>query len=132
VLVLDEPAEHLDPMAADDLTSDILGVTDDRSLVLITHRLAGLESVDEILVVEDGRVVERGPHDALIDRDGRYSRLWWDEMRTERYATDRLPTTPERFRHPQDAPAPATPTPTATATATPTTPHTRSDHRRDA
>jgi ABC-type dipeptide/oligopeptide/nickel transport system ATPase component len=48
--------------------------------VLITHRLAGLESVDEIMVMDRGRVVERGPHDALLDLGGTYARLWWDEM----------------------------------------------------
>ena len=106
VLVLDEPAEHLDPVAADALTADVLGVTDGRSLVLITHRLAGLESVDEILVMEEGRVVERGTHDVLIDQDGRYSRLWWEEMRTERYATDGAAETPPLHHHP--------PPPTAT------------------
>ena len=80
VLVLDEPGEHLDPPAADALTADVLSVTDGRSLVLITHRLAGLESVDEILVMEAGRVVEAGSHDALLRRGGRYSTLWWEEM----------------------------------------------------
>ena len=86
VLVLDEPAEHLDAAAADALTADVLTVTDGRSLVLITHCLAGLESVDEILVMDAGRIVERGTHDTLLDRGGRYSSLWWEEMRTERYA----------------------------------------------
>ncbi len=84
VLVLDEPAEHLDPGEADALTADLLDVSAGRSLVLITHRLAGLESVDEILVMDAGRVVERGTHDALLGQAGRYSALWWDEMRTER------------------------------------------------
>jgi len=80
VLVVDEPAEHLEPAAADALTAHLLDVTEGRSLVLITHRLAGLESVDEIVVLEAGQVVERGSHDSLLDRGGAYARLWWEEM----------------------------------------------------
>jgi ABC-type multidrug transport system fused ATPase/permease subunit len=86
ILVLDEPTEHLDPLGADALTSELLEVTDGRSLVLITHRLTGLESVDQILVMDDGTVVEQGTHDQLLAAGGRYSDLWWDEMRTVRYA----------------------------------------------
>ncbi len=87
VLVLDEPAEHLDMAAADALTADILESSGDRSLLLITHRLAGLESVDEILVLDSGSVLERGTHDALLAAGGRYTDLWWSEMRSERVAT---------------------------------------------
>jgi len=99
VLVLDEPAEHLDLAAADALTADLLEVTAGRSLVLITHRLAGLESVDEVLVMDDGRVVERGSHDVLLDAGGRYAELWWNEMRTRRYD---LPTGPDGTTSPTD------------------------------
>jgi len=81
LLILDEPAEHLDLLAADSLTADLLTVTDDRSLLLITHRLFGLETVDEILVMDAGRVVERGTHDQLLSRGRRYQKLWWEEMR---------------------------------------------------
>ena len=80
VLVLDEPGEHLEP-AADALTADLLTATEGHSLVLITHRLAGLESVDEVVMIDAGRVVERGSHDQLLELSGRYSNLWWDEMR---------------------------------------------------
>jgi ABC-type multidrug transport system fused ATPase/permease subunit len=96
VLVLDEPAEHLEPAAADALTADLLDVTDARSLVLITHRLAGLECVDEVIVMESGRAVQRGTHDELLGQAGRYSDLWWEEMRTERDA--RPPEEPAQHR----------------------------------
>ena len=56
------PGEHLEPAAADALTADLLGLTEGRSTLLITHRLTGLEQVDEIIVLDEGRVVERGTH----------------------------------------------------------------------
>ncbi|MDG9718565.1 thiol reductant ABC exporter subunit CydD [Streptomyces sp. DH24] len=60
VLVLDEPAEHLDLPTADALTADLLAATEGRTTVLITHRLAGLEDVDEVIVLDEGRVAQRG------------------------------------------------------------------------
>ncbi len=80
ILVLDEPAEHLDPAAADALTADLLALTEGRSTLFITHRLAGLEQVDEIIVLDGGRVVERGSHAELLSAGGRYAALWWDEL----------------------------------------------------
>ncbi|PWI16630.1 ABC transporter [Streptomyces sp. Act143] len=65
VLVLDEPAEHLDLPTADALTADLLAATQGRTTLLITHRLAGLEAVDEIVVLDEGRVVQRGSYAEL-------------------------------------------------------------------
>ena len=79
VLILDEPAEHLEPAAADALTEDVLRVTANRSAVLITHRLRGLDAVDEIVVLDRGVVAERGTHDQLLAQGGRYAGLWWEE-----------------------------------------------------
>ncbi|MFF9116295.1 thiol reductant ABC exporter subunit CydD [Streptomyces massasporeus] len=70
VLVLDEPAEHLDLPTADALTADLLAVTTGRTTLLITHRLAGLEAVDEVIVLDEGRVVQRGPYAELLAADG--------------------------------------------------------------
>ena len=80
ILVLDEPGEHLEPAAADSLTADLLTLTEGRSTLLITHRLTGLEQVDEIIVLDEGRVVERGTHRDLVTSGGRYAGLWWDEL----------------------------------------------------
>ncbi|MGW5903413.1 thiol reductant ABC exporter subunit CydD [Streptomyces althioticus] len=70
VLVLDEPAEHLDLPTADALTADLLAATEGRTTVLVTHRLAGLEAVDEVIVLDAGRVVQRGPFEELRVVDG--------------------------------------------------------------
>ncbi|MGW8399837.1 thiol reductant ABC exporter subunit CydD [Streptomyces lydicus] len=75
VLVLDEPAEHLDLATADALTADLLAATEGRTTVLITHRLTGLEAVDEVLVLDRGRVVQRGGHAELAAADGPFRRM---------------------------------------------------------
>ncbi|WP_062209624.1 thiol reductant ABC exporter subunit CydD [Streptomyces sp. NBRC 109706] len=75
VLVLDEPAEHLDLPTADALTRDLLAATKDRAAVLITHRLTGLEAVDEVLVLDAGRVVQRGDPATLAAVEGPFRAL---------------------------------------------------------
>ncbi|MFD9097893.1 thiol reductant ABC exporter subunit CydD [Streptomyces collinus] len=70
VLVLDEPAEHLDLPTADALTADLLAATEGRTTLLITHRLAGLDAVDEVVVLDAGRVVQRGPYAELAVVEG--------------------------------------------------------------
>ena len=76
VLILDEPGEHLDTLTADAIVADLLAVTCEKATLLITHRLAGLQEVDEVLVLDRGLVIERGTHAELLARDGRYAELW--------------------------------------------------------
>ncbi|WP_327736306.1 thiol reductant ABC exporter subunit CydD [Streptomyces nojiriensis] len=83
VLVLDEPAEHLDLATADALTADLLAATEGRTTVLITHRLAGLEAVDEVLVLDRGEVVQRGPYTELAAAEGPLRRLLERERATD-------------------------------------------------
>ncbi|MFE3016752.1 thiol reductant ABC exporter subunit CydD [Streptomyces sp. NPDC059256] len=89
VLVLDEPAEHLDLATADALTADLLAATEGRTArgsatVLITHRLRGLEEVDEIIVLAEGRVVQRGTHAELLSVDGPLLRMSERERAADR------------------------------------------------
>ncbi|MFV5991752.1 thiol reductant ABC exporter subunit CydD [Streptomyces sp. NPDC056231] len=85
VLVLDEPAEHLDLATADALTADLLAATRGRTTVLITHRLAGLEAVDEVVVMDAGRIVQRGPYADLEAVEGPLSRMLEREQETVRF-----------------------------------------------
>ncbi|MGW7068154.1 thiol reductant ABC exporter subunit CydD [Streptomyces sp. NPDC054855] len=75
VLVLDEPAEHLDLPTADALTDDLLVATEGRTTLLITHRLAGLDAVDEVIVLDAGQVVQRGVYADLVLVDGPLRRM---------------------------------------------------------
>ncbi|MEV0260468.1 thiol reductant ABC exporter subunit CydD [Streptomyces sp. NPDC050617] len=83
VLLLDEPAEHLDLPTADALTADLLAATEGRTTVLITHRLAGLDAVDEVVVLERGRVVQRGAYAELAAADGPFRGMLERERETE-------------------------------------------------
>ncbi|MFC7988511.1 thiol reductant ABC exporter subunit CydD [Streptomyces pilosus] len=89
VLVLDEPAEHLDLATADALTADLLAATEGRTTLLITHRLAGLDAVDEVVVLEAGRVVQRGPYAELVAADGPLRTMARREEETELLVTAR-------------------------------------------
>lgn len=76
VLILDEPTAHLDPATRRSLTVDLLAATAGRTTLLITHELDGLDQMDEIIVLDDGAVIERGTHQQLLGLAGRYRRMW--------------------------------------------------------
>ena len=76
VLILDEPTAHLDAANKQALLADLLAVAGERSLLLITHDLDGLDQLDEIVVLRDGQVAERGTHGELVARGGSYRAMW--------------------------------------------------------
>jgi ATP-binding cassette subfamily C protein CydC len=76
LMILDEPTAHLDPDSRRALTADILTATRGRATLLITHDLDGLDQVDEIVVLDRGRVVARGTHAELLRSGGLYHRMW--------------------------------------------------------
>ncbi|RBQ19256.1 thiol reductant ABC exporter subunit CydC [Spongiactinospora rosea] len=85
ILLLDEPAEALDETTADALMSDLLDATHGRTTLIVTHRLRGLDRVDEIIVLEEGRVTQRGPHSELLAQPGYYRDLWQSESLTSHH-----------------------------------------------
>lgn len=81
IFVLDEPAANLDAITAKKLMETLLAICAGRSLLWITHHLSSLHQVDEILVLQAGRVIERGQHSDLLKQGGLYARLWWLQNR---------------------------------------------------
>jgi ATP-binding cassette subfamily C protein CydCD len=76
IFLLDEPTANLDPLTERHLLDMLFTLTRSQSLLLITHRLVGLENMDEILVLDHGRINERGAHADLLALGGLYRRLW--------------------------------------------------------
>ncbi|MGE5576320.1 MAG: thiol reductant ABC exporter subunit CydC [Syntrophothermus sp.] len=76
ILILDEPTAGLDAVNEREVMKAVYRLMEGRSTLVITHRLAGLEIMDEILVLEAGRVVERGRQEELLRRDGLYRKMY--------------------------------------------------------
>jgi ATP-binding cassette subfamily B protein/ATP-binding cassette subfamily C protein len=76
LLIMDEPTAALDARAEYALFSSIRGHAQDRSVLLITHRLASVKHADRIYVLRDGRVIEQGVHADLLALGGQYAELF--------------------------------------------------------
>ncbi len=76
IMMLDEPTANLDPHTERQFLDTLFTQVRSKSLLLITHRLVGLENVDEILVLDHGRMIASGSHGQLLAMDGLYRRLW--------------------------------------------------------
>ena len=76
VVILDEATAHLDSTSEVAVQAALTEALDGRTAVVIAHRLSTVRAADQILVIEDGRVVERGTHAELLARGGRYEELY--------------------------------------------------------
>lgn len=75
ILILDEPTANLDPLTEKEVLKTLFAVMKQKTSLLITHRLIGLENVNEILVINHGQIVERGAHKQLMQTDSLYRHL---------------------------------------------------------
>ena len=82
-IILDEPSANLDPVSEYELNKAISETCTDRTVVFISHRLSTTRHADRILMLENGRVVESGTHDELMELDGKYAYMF--RLQSEKY-----------------------------------------------
>ena len=81
IVLLDEATSALDPQNEAAVVSGIRELTRDKTVLVVAHRLPTIRHADQILLLDRGRVVERGTHEELVDLDGRYADFWHQRNR---------------------------------------------------
>ncbi|MDA9101361.1 ABC transporter transmembrane domain-containing protein [Omnitrophica bacterium] len=76
ILILDEATSHLDTESEREVQTAIENLMQGRTVFVIAHRLSTIQRADRIIVVQDGRIIEQGTNDSLLQQDGAYKRLY--------------------------------------------------------
>lgn len=72
IIILDEATANVDPENEKELTEAIENLTRQKTIIMIAHRLKTVRNADQILVIDKGRIVQKGKHDELVAQDGIY------------------------------------------------------------
>lgn len=88
IILLDEATAALDTETEEHIQEALLTLAMGRTMLVIAHRLSTITMADQILVLHEGRVAERGSHQELLDMKGRYASMWRKQVRAQRAAEE--------------------------------------------
>ncbi len=88
IYIFDEATSNIDVESEEAILEQIRRLTETRTVILISHRLANVTGADRIYVMEKGRVAESGRHDALLAQGGVYAKLWQTQSALENYGKE--------------------------------------------
>ena len=87
IIILDEPTASLDPMAEQEIFNQFDRLRNNKTTVFVSHRLSSATIADQILVIENGCLIEKGSHTALMAQGGKYAELFTTQ--SKRYISER-------------------------------------------
>lgn len=85
VIILDEPSSALDPIAEYELNKAVTELSGDKTVIIISHRLSTTRFVDKIYMLEGGKIIEQGNHEALLKQNGGYAEMF--KAQAEKYVS---------------------------------------------
>lgn len=80
ILILDEATSALDSESEGEIIANLQDLYEDKTMIVISHRLSTIQQVDEVIYLDEGKVVERGPHEELVKKKGHYWRLFRKQL----------------------------------------------------